>query len=371
MKIGIDARMYGKISRGIGRYIEELIKNLEQLDTQNQYYIFLHSKNFHEYQPQNKNFKKVLAPWRWYTLAEQIKFPKLLLKYNLDLVHFPHFNVPYIYKKPFVVTIHDLILYKDSQKRATTLGPVKYFLKKQLYKKIISHAIFGSKKIIAISNHTKNDLIETFHVSSQKISTIYNGLSTFKPQNQNDKSIILGYNIDNPYILYVGSAYPHKNLEQLIKVFVQIRKTKKWDLVLVGKIDFFYKRLQRFAKEQQISQHVKFLGYVPDEKMPALYNNCLTYVFPSRYEGFGLPGLEAMANNSAVVSSNTSSLPEIFGNAAIYFDPNSKQDIKNKILQVATNKKLKQQLIFNGQKRIKQFDWNKTAQQTLEIYHNA
>ena len=370
MRIGIDARMYGKQSRGIGRYVEELIKNLEQVDSENEYYIFLHSSNFNEYKPKKKNFNKILADFKRYSFAEQIFYPKLLKKYPLDLMHFPHFNVPLFYNRPFIVTIHDLIIIRATQKKATTLGPLFYRIKKIGYHLVINHAVAKAKKIIAVSKFTKNDILDFFKIPEHKVAVIYNGLSTFYDKNLNDKEIILGYNIIKPYLLYVGSAYPHKNLEFLLSAFAEISQEKDWDLVLCGQTDFFYKRLKNYAQKLNIADRVHFLGYVPDENLPSLYKNCLAYVFPSRYEGFGLPALEAMQYDALVISSKSSCLPEILGNAALYFDPKDKDELKRKIYIANKDQNLRKIFIQNDKKRTALFDWRKCSIETKAFYIN-
>lgn len=160
MFIGIDARFFGSIGKGLGRYTQKLIENLEKIDHENQYVVFLRKENFDEYQPKNKNFQKALADYQWYTFSEQIKMPLLLNKFNFDLVHFPHFNVPFFYRKKFVVTIHDLILLQFPTVKGTMLNPVFYKIKFWCYKFIIWSAIKRARRIITVSNFTKNELLK-------------------------------------------------------------------------------------------------------------------------------------------------------------------------------------------------------------------
>ena len=372
MKIGIDARLYGPISKGIGRYLQELISYLEKLDQNNEYVIFLYSKNFDEYQPQNPRFKKVLAPYRWYSLAEQFKMPKLIEKEKIDLMHFPHFNVPLFYKKPFILTIHDLILTKFPSKRASTKGFLTYWLKNLFYKLTIKSALKRAKKIMAVSKHTKDDIVQQFGIKPEKIEVIYLGLTKLPQtgENSNDKKVIIDYNINInlPYILYVGNAYPHKNLEKLISTFTKLEDLQ---LVLVGKIDYFYKRLQSLSEKLGLEKKVLFLGYVPDEKLAVLYKNAKAYIFPSLYEGFGLPPLEAMSFGIPVVSSNASCLPEILEQAALYFKPKNNDEMIEKINQVVTDEDLRQKLINQGFEQIKKYNWSDCSQKTLDIYNQT
>jgi len=182
MRIGIDARFYGPKQKGLGRYVQKLVNNLEKIDDSNQYIIFLRRENWNEYQPTNSNFKKVLANYSWYGLKEQIFLPFKIKKQKIDLMHFPHFNVPLFYKKPFVLTIHDLILKRFPTRRASTLGPIKYWLKNIAYEAVIKSALQRAEKIIAVSEYTKQDILKYFDVDSDKIKVIYEGSPNVETQ---------------------------------------------------------------------------------------------------------------------------------------------------------------------------------------------
>jgi len=176
-------------------------------------------------------------------------------------------------------------------------------------------------------------------------------------------------NVKKPYLLYVGNAFPHKNLKRLIRAFKVVLSSKpSLKLALVGKIDDFYKSLQDLCQELKIEKNVIFVGRISDEDLKWLYQNALIYVFPSFLEGFGLPGLEAMENGLPVVSSDSSCLPEIYGDAALYFNPQNTEEMVKAILELSNNKELRDRLIKGGYKRIKKFSWRKCAQETLEIY---
>lgn len=366
MHIGIDARMYGSLARGIGRYVQETITHLEKIDTKNTYTIFLYTENFNEYTPKNPNFKKVLAPWRWYTYKEQIHFPKLIAQQNVDLMHFPHFNVPYFYNEPYIVTLHDLILLRDTQERATTLGPIIYRAKKIVYKQILKHALFAAKNIITVTHFGKKDVLDYYNLNAENISVIYEGVSHDKlPSNSVDTSLNLRYNISKPFLVYVGSAYPHKNLELLIQAVDEITKKHDIELLLVGKKDFFYQRLEKEFPRS----YVKYLGFVPDEDLAPILAQAQAYVFPSRYEGFGLPPLDAMINGCPVISSNASCLPEVLGDAALYCDPFSQESIEQAIEKILTQTELKQELVSKGYKQVQKYNWQTSAEQTLNLYN--
>jgi glycosyltransferase involved in cell wall biosynthesis len=369
MRIGIDARFYGIVGKGLGRYTQKLIEHLEKIDGKNQYFIFLRKENWEDYQPKRNNFTKIMANIPWYSLREQIFFPKILKKRRLDFVHFPHFNVPYFYKGKFIVTIHDLILFRFPTKKATTLSPFFYFFKRLGYRAVINRAVKRAKTIIAVSNYTKKDILDNFKVDPQKIFVTHEAADTKNhlPDMAHDE-ILKKYGIMKPYILYVGNAYPHKNLERLVKAFQEaVKKHPGLNLVMVGKNDYFYQRLSKFVRNNNIA-HIVFTGEVDDKHLNAIYRESKLYVFPSLYEGFGLPPLEAMHMDVPVICSDSSCLPEILGEAAYYFDPRGVFEISDSIDKVITDIPLRQKLIENGRKQIRKYSWVDLAKKTLEIY---
>jgi len=358
--------MYGKNTRGIGRYIQELISALEKIDQQNEYYIFLREENFKEYLPKNKNFHKVLAPWRWYSLAEQYYMPKLLYKYDLDLVHFPHFNVPYFFKGNYVVTIHDLILWFDSQVPATTLGPLLYKLKKFAYKILLKKILKRSQQIIVPTKYTKNDILKINPKISEKIHVTYEGMNKdIFGKAINDKSLKMRYNIDNNYCLYVGSFYPHKRIDFLIDNWAHVFANYNYKLVLVGKKDQFQEKLEKKVKDLGLEKSVVFLGFVPDEDLVSLYKKAKAFLFPSRYEGFGLPPLEALANHCPVLSSKRTCLPEVLEDKAIYFDYT-----EDSLLKAIDQIPEAREKLFDIDDWLEKYSWSQMAKQILNIYGN-
>ncbi len=357
MTIGIDGRFYSE--SGVGRYIRNLISNLQLLDKKNEYFIFMLSKDLPLFSD-SKNFKKNKADFSWYGIAEQVKFPKLLEKYKLDLMHFPHFNVPIFYSGKFVVTIHDLIHQHYQMKRATTLNPITFKLKQLGYGKVFKHAVNKSCEIMVPSNSVKQLLFDEWKVDLDKIivtpEAVDSRLLTIARKNPP---------INAPYIFYVGNAHPHKNVEGLIMAFLELKKENNdLQLVLSGASSYFWQNL----KKQYPLPGIIYTGAVNDEELVGLYKNARVFVMPSFEEGFGLSILEAMALGCPVVASNTASLPEVGGNAAVYFNPGNLGDMVNKINQVLKNKGLRDQLIEKGRKRYKEFSWEKLAKQTLEVY---
>ncbi|MFH1187759.1 MAG: glycosyltransferase family 1 protein [bacterium] len=387
-KILIDARMAGTQNAGIGRSIEELIKNLISIDTENEYYIFLNKENFslpdEWLNPKDeKRIHKILVDARWYTLKEQFVLPKEIKKIKPDLVYFPHFNVPLFYRGKFIITIHDLIWikYPRPRKEISTLGPLLYGVKNFFSKIIFRFAVKRAQTIIAPTEFTKKDIIEFCKINPEKIKVINWGIVLNPPSaswrthlrkggklEKSDNCLKKCYNTNELYFLYVGSAYPHKNLIFLLEVFKNINKIKpNFQFVLAGKDSYFYQKLKQKAKELNLENKVIFTGYVSDEDLDLLYEKAFAFIFPSLLEGFGMPPLEAMRFGAPVLSSNSSCLPEIFGDAALYFDPTNRKDLEEKILSIIENQDLREELIQKGFERVKKYDWQRCAEEYLEI----
>lgn len=375
-RIGIDARFYGPLGKGLGRYTQEIVDNVIKSDKINDYVIFLSKENYNDFLADGEKVKKVLADVRWYTLGEQILMPYYIFKAKLDLIHFPHFNVPIFCPVRFVITIHDLILTKFPTTRATTLGPILYKIKNFGYRIVIWLALKRAKKVIAVSSFTKKDIVRQFNVNPDKVAVTYEGVANvfFNKNNISDSlEILKKYNINLPFLLYVGNAYPHKNLEGLVRVFMEMKKEDKYldlKLILVGKEDYFYKRVRQYAEGlfNEKNNEVVFPGYVPDNDLNYFYEKAAAYVFPSFYEGFGLPPLEAMARGCPVVSSNKTCLPEVLGKAAIYFNPDNEKEMKEQISKLIVDANLCEELINRGYEQAKKFSWADCARQTLDIY---
>ena len=384
MRIGIDARFYGPVGHGgLGRYTTELIRALENIDTENEYVVFLRRENFDLYVPTNRRFRKILADFRWYSFAEQLFFPFVLFRERCDIVHFPHFNVPLLYRKPFVVTVHDLILLRFPTLRATTLSPLLYRLKFLAYRMVIRGAILSSKAIITISEYAKRDILDRYRVSPEKISVTYEATRSFcstmsseqswqffsslhllSKEVRDEKKLLRG--ILKPYALYVGNAYPHKNLEALLVAFDRLRDSSA-RLVLVGGNDYFYRRLKAHVKRRALGR-VIFTGAVSDEQLDLLYRHARVSVFPSLYEGFGLPPLEAMAKGSPVIAARATAFPEVLGDAAWLFDPSDPAALPHALRSMWHDESLRELFRHRGFLRVASFSWEKMGQETFLIY---
>lgn len=373
MKIGIDARFIGPEGTGLGKYTEKLIENLQKIDKVNTYCIFLRQTNWHFLKLQNSNFKKVLADINWYSLQEQLKMAGIFNSQNLDLLHVPHFNVPILYRKKFIVTIHDLIHHNFPQESATTKNPLVYKLKRGAYKFTIGNAIKKSVKIITPSNHVKNELVDTFKINQSKISVIYEAAEeeyqkapASKPEN-----LLKKYKIRKPYLIYVGNAYPHKNLETLFAAIKIINHKTKLNLVVVTARNVFSKRLEAQIAKNNLEKNVQVTPYIQSAELNTIIRSSQAYIFPSLSEGFGIPGLNAMAAGVPVLASNIPTLKEIYQDAALYFDPKNPTDIANNVNTLLKSPKTKGELVKKGFTQVKKYSWQKMAEETLKVYECA
>lgn len=368
MKIGIDARMLGP-GFGLARYVQQLVLHLQEVDHKNQYVLFMREKNWDRFEPTRNNFKKVLADIPWYTLEEQLKFKSIIKKQGVDLMHFPHWNIPLIYNDPYVVTIHDLIMFHYPRAGATTLGPIKFWLKDKAHRQVIRHAVKAANSIIATSDFTRQDIEKHLTIPKGKIRVVYQAPFTTQDLgfSVGKEEVLNKYNIDKPYLLYVGSAYPHKNLLGLLEAWKIFRANNNYQLVLVGRRDYFYERVIKKVKEEGIGD-VIFTGFVEDDELSVLYTNAYLYVFPSLYEGFGLPPLEAMSYGVPVISSNRSCLPEVLGDSVLYFDPENFEHMAVTMDKALNEKNIQMELQQNAREHFKKFSWERLAKETKHIY---
>lgn len=282
---------------------------------------------------------------------------RLNLKRDIEVFFTPAHYAPRFCPVPLVVTIHDLSYFYFSEE----------FLKKDLYKlkNWTKYSVEKAKKIIAVSNNTKQDLIKFYSVPESKIEVIYNG---YEKRTINLDLRFKNYDLIKNYILYVGTLQPRKNIPILIHAFNKFRKNNPdLKLVITGKKGWLYEEIFNLVKKLALEKDVIFTGYVADERLAYLYRNAFCFVLPSLYEGFGLPVLEAMSFDCPVISSNSSSLPEVGGDACLYFDPKSKEELLKRLEELKNNEDLRKNLIEKGRERIKLFSWQKCANQTLKI----
>ncbi|PIQ77128.1 hypothetical protein COV82_06030 [Candidatus Peregrinibacteria bacterium CG11_big_fil_rev_8_21_14_0_20_46_8] len=371
MRIGIDARFYSSAFTGIGCYVKELVEHLAKIDTRHEYILFMNDPYYREFEVPNKHFKKVHAGVPHYTFAEQWKFAQMLKRHNLDLMHFTHFNAPLLYRRPSVVTIHDLTLsFYPGQKMG---HPIYQFA----YNLVIRSIARRAKKIIAVSAYTKKDAVNLLNIHPEKIQVIHNGVG-HRFHHITDQHLLEtfreDYGLTKPYILYTGVWRSHKNLVNLIRAFAVLKKEHGFEgwLVISGKHDPWYPEVQNTVGKEKLEGSVRFTGHVPDNDIVLLYNAAMMYVLPSFYEGFGLPALEAFASGVPVCASETSSIPEVCGrDNAIFFNPHDVHDMAAKMAELTKSEETRKKYRERGFERVKEFSWDKMARETLEVYSEA
>lgn len=372
MKILIDARLYGLENAGLGRYVMSLVDRLSDQDKKNSYTILLRKKYFNQLSFP-ANWKKVSADYRHYTIAEQIRLPLTILKEKPDLIHFPHFNVPVICPKPFVVTIHDLLMHEQKGKEATTLTPFIYSIKRYFYRYVFDNAVRKAVRIIVPSETVKKEVVGFYNVPETKVVVTYEGVEEINEENFSDK-VLKKYNVQKPYFIYAGNAYPHKNLNRLVEAANLLNKKgeKKANFVFVTSRNVFGRRLKRKIREKKAGDYAKVLGYLPDADLFSLYRYSTAFVFPSLSEGFGLPGLEAIRSGTLCLASNIGIFKEVYKDKVIYFEPlkvNSIVEAMKKILEMEDEER--QGRVSRGKEFVKIYSWDKMAKQTLEVYEDS
>ncbi len=370
MKIGIDARMYGPGFTGIGRYTFELLRHLALIDPENEYAVFLRREAYEKAVMPGPNFTKILADFPHYSWAEQTGFLRLLWRTSLDLMHFTHFNAPVFYRKPSVVTIHDLTVSFFPGKKMTDL------ISRAAYHFALSSVTRHARRVIAVSKNTQNDLERVLHTLATKIRVIYHGVSeALSLQGATPFTALQSkFGLKKPFFLYTGVWRSHKNVTGMIRAFDRFNRAagRVYQLIITGRPQALYREVSDTVQALGAEDDVMLVGIVPDADLAGLYGAALAYIYPSFYEGFGLPPLEAMALGTPVLASHTSAIPEVCGEEnALYFDPYSEADMAEKMGRMATDASLRHTLKERGLARVRQFDWQKTAQQTLDVYREA
>jgi len=359
MKIAIDAREY---STSTGRYIQKLLQYLAYTKSEHQFIVLLKPQDMDKFKIDDKRFKAIECPYKEFTWGEQLGFKQQLDDLKVDLVHFGMTQQPVRYKGKTITTIHDLttLRFYNPDKNKLVFG-----VKQKVYAQVIKRVAKKSSIIITPSEYVKNDLVKFSNVSPKKVLVTYEAADQIA-----DSPDPLTNLQKSKFIMYVGRPTPHKNIEGLIDSFTALQsKHPELKLVLVGKKDANYKRIEKSVQKRNITG-VVFTGFTSESQLRWLYENTAAYVFPSLSEGFGLPGLEAMVHGAPVVSSNATCLPEIYGDAAQYFNPKNTSSMTEAIDSVLSNEDLSKKLIKNGYLQAKKYSWQQMADQTLEIYNS-
>jgi glycosyltransferase involved in cell wall biosynthesis len=368
MRVMIDARKSGF---GITRYCENLISGLARIDRDNQY-VMIQNSNDRQKTMEVDNFKTVYVSYPRFSTKTLLFLHKVIHRERIDVFHSPSIMFPLFAKCPVVLTVHDLIplrFYRGHSRHR--------LLPFWIIKLIIFTALKKADQIITVSQFTRNEILNFAPFFRKRINVIYNSLSnTFKKTSAKDgiQSVEREFSWPRRMILYAGSMKPHKNIDRLLKAFNQLKQKGEVEdvcMVLGGGEKENITRLKKLALELGIDGNVIFTGMLSAEELTGLMNLADVFVFPSLYEGFGLPPLEAMACGTPVVTSNAGSLPEVVGDAALLVDPENVEDIASAIERVLTDERLREELVKKGFERVKRFSWEKTARETIEIYKSV
>ena len=369
MKVGIDGRA-AKWYRGtgIGTYTFQLIKSINEIDKKNEYLLFMPEGGTCDIN-YNENFNiKNITENNQNNFWDEVNIPNILKDSEIDIYHVPQngIGLPRDKRCPMVITLHDIIPYKMPE----TVGPtyLKIFLEQ------MPNIVAQCDAILTVSDFSKSDIVNTFNFPKEKVFVAHLAPEDiYKPLNKEfSKSLIKSnYSIEGNFILYIGGFSPRKNIVGLIEAFSKL--TKYYDgnisLVIAGKKGASYETYKNRASELNVSDKVIFPGFISLEHLPYLYNAAELFVYPSFYEGFGLPPVEAMACGIPVIASNTTSLPEIVGDCAVLIDPNNIDEIYSSMLRVLEDNMLRDKLILSGLIRVSELNWKHTAKKTIMAYN--
>lgn len=377
MIIGIDGNEANVMRRvGIGEYGFELLKKLEEFRIHPpaksdlapsgglKFRVYLKTEPLHDLPKQRDGWEyRIIEPKKLWTQIG-LPFDLYIHKPRPDVFFSPTHYAPRFCPVPYAISIMDLsYLYYPEMFKANDLYQLRQWTKYSIKKATV---------VFTISNSSKDDIIKQYGISEDKVVVTYPGIKLkvqsdkLKMTVQSSKLIREKYKIDSNYILFVGTLQPRKNIVRLIEAFSLLGNTDLL-LVIVGKKGWLFEEILAAPKKYNIENRVKFLDFVSDEELGVFYENAQFFILPSLYEGFGLPVLEAMRYGCPVITSNVSSLPEAGGDAALYVDPLSINDIKEKMEMLLDDKKLRQELIKKGREQIRKFSWEKTARQTLDV----
>jgi glycosyltransferase involved in cell wall biosynthesis len=367
MRVAIDARKLHDF--GIGTYIRNLLRQLARIDRETEYVLLSRAADLELTSQLGPNFRSVLEPSPNYSLREQVHVPWVLRRERPDVFHAPHYVLPPAVTCRSVVTIHDCIHLMFPQ----------YLPNKAAYayaRASMWAAVKRSDRILTVSEASKRDILHFFNVAPEKIVVVYNAIDDhfwLTPPDEDVARVRERYQLDHQFVLYVGNIKPHKNLVRLIEAFAELRRTgfEELKLLIIGDEISKLPSLRRAVHGHKLHKHVRFLGYVSDDTLRVLYRLASLFVFPSLYEGFGLPLLEAMASGTPVVTSNQSSLPEVAGDAAVQVDPYDVQSIVDGMRRVLSDADVAADLRRRGRERARAFSWARSVDRTRTVYEQV
>jgi glycosyltransferase involved in cell wall biosynthesis len=364
LRIAIDARKLRDF--GIGTYLRNILIELSRLDRTTEYVVLCRPEDLDSGDVLGRNFRMVPETAPTYSIAEQFRIPLALAREGVHMVHEPHYVLPPAIRCRSVVTIHDCIHLMFPQYLPGKLA--YWYARSSMWT-----ASRQADRILTVSEASKRDILRFFNVPADKVVVIYNAIDErflAPPDPQRMDLVRQRYQLDHPFVLYVGNIKPHKNIERLIAAFSAARARCGDDLklIIIGDEISKYPGLRQSVHKHKVDKHVRFLGFQPQETLAAVYRLARAFVFPSLYEGFGLPPLEAMACGTPVVTSNVSSLPEIAGGAARLVDPCDVGSIADGIVDAVTDETLRAEMISRGNTRARSFSWAQIVKRMHEIY---
>ena len=372
MRIAIDIRKINEF--GVGTYIWNLVRNLAGIDDRNDYLLVGSQRNFHELGPLPPNFKQLYQPEENGLWRDNISIPFDLHRQRLDVVHIPHHEAPFFTPSKLVVTIHDCVHLLFPQEDSSNFGNYRSYLQTK-------RVVHAAQHVLAVSRSTKDDLINIFELPDSKISVVHNALDerfAFTHTPGERKQVLERYQLKDPFVLYSGKIRPHKNVHRLIEAFAVLKnelgdsdRYKNLKLIIIGDELSKHQYLRLTVIRSGAQQDVRFFGFVPYPILRVFYQSAEVFAFPSLYEGFGLPPLEAMANRAPVLASNTSSLPEVLEDAAVLVNPENVFDIARGMKLILSDDAVRQRLIQKGLEQVAKFSWKLAAQKILERYQFA
>jgi glycosyltransferase involved in cell wall biosynthesis len=369
LRIAIDARKLRDY--GVGTYVRNLLRQLARQDAANEYVVFCHGIDCDTIEELGPRFRPVIETAGPYSVAEQFAIPMALRREGAELFHAPHYVLPPLTPCTSVVTIHDCIHLRFPQYLPSKLGYA--YARAQMWT-----ATHRAARVITVSEASKRDILRYFRIPESRIEVIYNAIDDRfwqEPPADEVARVRERYRLTDPFILYAGSIKPHKNLERLIESFHLLRQNspelKDVQLLIIGDEISKYAALRRAVHRHKLHKQVRFFGFVSDQTLAALYRLADVFVFPSLYEGFGLPPLEAMASGTPVITSNVSSLPEVVGDAALMIDPYESAAIAEAMHRVLTDAALRSDLRQRGLIRAREFSWERSIKRVREIYEEV
>jgi glycosyltransferase involved in cell wall biosynthesis len=365
VRIGIDARKLRDY--GIGTYVRNLLRQLAKQDDGDDYVAFCRDADFETVAAFGARVRPVREEAGNYSMREQVAIPIDVRREGIELFHAPHYVLPPLTPCTSVVTIHDCIHLRFPQYLPSRLGYA--YARAQMWA-----ATHRAARVITVSEASKRDILRYFRVAESRIDVIYNAIDDRfwqAPDPDEIDRVRQRYQLNAPFVLYAGNIKPHKNLERLIESFHLLRQGadfKDVQLLIIGDEISKYATLRRAVHRHKLHKHVRFFGFVPDRTLAALYRLANVFVFPSLYEGFGLPPLEAMASGTPVITSDVSSLPEVVGDAALMIDPYEPAAIADAMRRVLTDDALRADLQRRGFARAREFSWERSVKRVRQIY---